>query len=58
MSKPITTRGWRRLPLPDLETLILKVRREAAHRHLSPVEWRRVDCMREREAALRKEATP
>jgi hypothetical protein len=35
-------RGWRRLPPADLETLILKVRREAAHRHLTAAEWRTV----------------
>jgi hypothetical protein len=53
-TKP-TARGWRRLPPADLEMLILAVRREAAHRHLTAAEWRLVDRMRERVTALRKE---
>jgi hypothetical protein len=35
--------------------LILAVRREAAHRHLTAAEWRLVDRIRERVTALRKE---
>ena len=53
-TKP-TTRGWRRLPPADLETLILQIRREAAHRHVTAAEWQTVDHMRERVIALRKE---
>ena len=53
-TKP-TARGWRRLLLADLEMLILAVRREAAHRHLTAAKWRLVDRMRERVTALRKE---
>jgi hypothetical protein len=51
-----TMRGWRRLPPADLETLIVRFRREAVRRHLSDAEWRLVDRMRKRAAALRKDA--
>jgi hypothetical protein len=49
-------RSWRRLALPDLEILILKVQRSAVHQHLSPAEWRTLDRMRARRAALLKES--
>jgi hypothetical protein len=47
-------RKWRRLPLVELEALVHRLRCDAAHRHLSSVEWRRIDRMRKRLAALRK----
>jgi hypothetical protein len=52
----VSARGWRRLALPDLETLILKIQRSAARQHLSPAEWRALDRMRARRAALLKES--
>jgi hypothetical protein len=48
-------RGWRQLPLADLETLILQFRREAARQHKTTAEWRYVDRMRKRAAALQKD---
>jgi hypothetical protein len=49
-------RGWRRLPPPDLENLIVRIRRSATHRHLSAGEWRELDRMRAHYAALVKGA--
>jgi hypothetical protein len=46
--------AWRRLPLADLETEILAVRRMATRQHFSPAEWKTVDRMRKRAHALRK----
>jgi hypothetical protein len=40
---------------PELEVLILRLRRDAVHRHLSIAEWRRVDRLRKRRAQLLKE---
>jgi hypothetical protein len=48
------TRGYRRLPPAELESLITKIRRSAVNRHLSPQEWRWVDGMRKRLALLKK----
>jgi len=45
----------RRLPPSELADLILQIRRTAAHRHLSVQEWRMLDRMRRRCAALEKE---
>jgi hypothetical protein len=56
VGKRVNTRGWRRLPPPDLETLILQVQRSAVHRHLTPGEWRELDRMRQRRGELMKEA--
>lgn len=56
MTAQPTPRGWRRLPLPDLEEAILQRQREAARRHLLLPEWRELDRMRKRSVALRKEA--
>jgi len=46
---------WRRLPLSELADQILQIQRTAAHRHLSVQEWRMLDRMRRRRAALQKE---
>jgi hypothetical protein len=46
---------WRRLPRSELADRILQLQRTAAHRHLSVQEWRRLDRMRRRHAALQKE---
>ena len=45
----------RRLSLSELEDQILQIQRTAAHRHLSVPEWRMLDRMRRRRAALQKE---
>ena len=45
---------WRRLPLSELADQILQIRRTTAHRHLSEPEWRMLDRMRRRLAALQK----
>jgi hypothetical protein len=55
LQAPTTARGWRRLPLADLEMLALAARREAARRHLTAAEWRLVDRMRKRVTALQRE---
>jgi hypothetical protein len=47
---------WRRLPLSELADQILQIQRTAAHRHLSDREWRMLDRMRRRRAALQKES--
>jgi hypothetical protein len=52
-----SSRGWRRLPPADLETLVLQVRRSSVNRHLSVGEWRELDRMRARLASLHKERT-
>ena len=46
---------WRKLPLAELETEILAVQRMAVRQHLTPGEWKTVDRMRKRAAALRRE---
>jgi hypothetical protein len=51
----VNSRGWRKLPPADLEDLILGIRRSAERRHLDAREWRELDRMRSRCAALRKE---
>jgi hypothetical protein len=52
----VNSRGWRRLPVDELEDLILAIRRRAEHQHLSPSEWLMVDHMRARMAKLWREA--
>jgi hypothetical protein len=54
----VNTKGWRRLPLPDLKALILEVQRSAVRQHLPVAEWRRLDHMRERADAMEKEGAP
>jgi hypothetical protein len=49
-------RQWRRLPLGDLEKLILEIRRGAVRQHHSLAVWREVDRMRKRAVTLQKEA--
>jgi hypothetical protein len=46
---------WRKLSVPQLETAILEIRREAARRHLTANEWATVDAMRRRAAKLARE---
>jgi len=41
--------------LPELEALLLDIRRSAVRRHLDTREWAFVDRLRKRCAALRKE---
>ena len=41
--------------LPELEALLLDIRRSAVRRHLDAREWAFVDRLRKRCAALRKE---
>ena len=53
-TKPRQTH-WRRLSLSELEDQILQIQRTIAHRHLSVQEWRTLDRMRRRHAALQKE---
>ena len=53
-TKPRQTH-WRRLPLSELADRILQIRRTATHRHLKEQEWRMLDRMRRRCAALEKE---
>jgi hypothetical protein len=48
--------GWRSLALPDLEDLLLRLRRLAVHQHFGPQEWALVDRIRVRIAAWRAEA--
>src|SRR5215472_15859753 len=45
----------RHLPPTELADRILQIQRTAAHRHLSVQEWRTLDRMRRRNAALQKE---
>jgi len=45
---------WRHLPPSELADQILQIRRTTAHRHLSEPEWRMLDRMRRRLAALQK----
>ena len=52
----VNSRGWRKLPVVELEDLILEIRRRAEHQHLSPSEWLMVDHMRSRAAKLWREA--
>ena len=52
----VNSRGWRRLPVDELEDLILAIRRRAEHQHLSPSEWLMVDHMRARMPTLWREA--
>jgi hypothetical protein len=48
--------GWRQLPLSELEELILVIRRDAGRGvHLDEREWRLLDRMRTRAAALAME---
>ena len=47
--------AWRKLPLAELETEILAVQRMAVGRHLTPADWKTLDRMRKRAAALRRE---
>jgi hypothetical protein len=54
-TKPRQTH-WRRLSLSELEDQILQILRTAAHRHLSDREWRMLDRMRRRRAALQRES--
>jgi len=44
----VNSRGWRRMPVTELEDLIRDIRRRAEHQHLSPSEWLMVDHMRAR----------
>jgi hypothetical protein len=53
--REIETRGWRRLPPADLETLITKIRRSSVHQHLSLRAWRELDRMRAHYATLLKQ---
>jgi hypothetical protein len=41
--------------LAELETEILAVQRMAVGRHLTPADWKTLDRMRKRAAALRRE---
>jgi len=52
----VNSRGWRRMPVVELEDLILAIRRRAERQHLSPSEWLMVDHMRARAAKLWREA--
>jgi hypothetical protein len=47
--------NWRHLPLPDLEVRPAIILRNIVRYHLTPGEWRTVDRMRDRIAALRAE---
>ena len=47
---------WLQLPPSELAHLILQIRHTAVHRHLSVQEWRMLDRMRRRLAALQKES--
>ena len=55
-SDTVNSRGWRKLPVVELEDLILEIRRRAEHQHLSPSEWLMADHMRSRAAKLWREA--
>jgi hypothetical protein len=47
------SRGWRRMPVSELEDTILAVRRAAEYQHLSEHTWSELDRMRSRLAMLR-----
>jgi ParB-like chromosome segregation protein Spo0J len=47
--------SWQQLPPDALEAEILKMRRRAVREHLPEREWKRLDRMRQRHAALQKE---
>jgi hypothetical protein len=49
------TTNWRRRPLSELADEILQILRTAEHQHFSEQEWRILDRMRRRCAALQKE---
>ena len=51
----INRRELRTRSLPELEALLLDIRRSAVRRHLDAREWAFVDRLRKRCAALRKE---
>jgi hypothetical protein len=55
MSHIINARGWRKLSIPDLDALILSIRRSAVSHHLSIKQWRELDRMRQRLAKLLKD---
>jgi hypothetical protein len=42
----VNTRDWKKLPRAELEAKILKLRREAVHRHLDECEWKWLDRAR------------
>jgi hypothetical protein len=46
---------WRQLPPSELADRILQIQRTAVHRHLNVQQWRTLDRMRRRHAALQKE---
>jgi hypothetical protein len=48
------SRGWRRMPVTELEDVILAVRRAAEHQHLSEHTWSELDQMRSRLVKLRE----
>jgi hypothetical protein len=54
LSTGVNARGWRRMPSVELEDLVLAIRRQAEHQHLSPSTWDMVDRMRARAAELRR----
>jgi hypothetical protein len=47
---------WRNVELGELREMILRERRRSVTEHLEPQEWKRLDKMRGRLAALEKEA--
>jgi len=57
ITKPATKTqaGWRKLPLDALEAAILAEWRRAVRERLSERDWKQLDRMRGRVAALRKE---
>jgi len=54
LSAGVNARGWRRMPSAELEDIVLVIRRQAEHQHLSPSTWDLVDRMRAQAAELRR----
>jgi len=52
--RSVNPRGWRRMSAAELEDLVLAIRRQAEHQHLSSSVWDTVDRMRTRAAGLRR----
>jgi hypothetical protein len=50
----VNSRGYRRMALPELEDLILSIRRQAAVQHLNTSEWAFIDSLRARAERLRR----
>ena len=51
----VNSRSWRRMSVVELEGLVLALRRQAVHQHLTSSQWAFVDRLRSRVARLKRE---